>query len=288
LTSFALDLLADIFRRAADHQAGDEDRQDNEQQHAVHAGADAADDDLAELDVDERDHAAERSERVVHRIDGAARRGRGDDGEQGGRRDAETRLFAFHVAAGEAEGIERRGTGGFRPIGHNDAGKEQHAHHGEDCPTLALVAHCASEHIGERRPDHEDGDHLHEVRQRRRILERMCRIGIEKAAAIGAEHLDGDLRGDRTDRDHLLAALDRGGLHIGAERLRDALPHQEQRIDDADRQQDVERAAGDIDPEIADGLTEARAKPRISAIASTMPVAAERKFWWVRPSICTR
>src|SRR5215470_14235496 len=32
-----LDLLADIFRRAADHQAGDEDREDDEQQHAIHA-----------------------------------------------------------------------------------------------------------------------------------------------------------------------------------------------------------------------------------------------------------
>ena len=48
-----LDLLADIFRRAADHQAGDEDRQHHEQQHAVEAGADAADDDLAELHVDQ-------------------------------------------------------------------------------------------------------------------------------------------------------------------------------------------------------------------------------------------
>ena len=37
---------------------------DDEQQHAVEAGADAADDDLAELDVDQRDHAAERGERV--------------------------------------------------------------------------------------------------------------------------------------------------------------------------------------------------------------------------------
>ena len=82
----------------------------------------------------------------------------------------------------------------------------------------------------------------------------MRRVGVEEAAAIGAEHLDGDLRGHRADRDHLLGALERGRLHIGAERLRHALPHQEQRIDDADRQQDVERAAGDIDPEIADGL----------------------------------
>ncbi|MEY9245257.1 hypothetical protein ABIF27_005912 [Bradyrhizobium elkanii] len=31
-----------------------------------------------------------------------------------------------------------------------------------------------------------------------------------------------------------------------------------------------------------------RVKPRISAIASAMPVAADRKFWWVRPSIWTR
>ena len=35
-------------------------------------------------------------------------------------------------------------------------------------------------------------------------------------------------------------------------------------------------------------LDEAREKPRISATASAMPVAAERKFWWVRPSIWER
>ena len=78
-------------------------------------------------------------------------------------------------------------------------------------------------------------------------------IGVEEAAAIGAEHLDRDLRGDRADRDGLLGAFQRGRVDIGAERLRHALPDQEQRVDDADRQQDVERAARDIDPEIADG-----------------------------------
>ena len=79
-------------------------------------------------------------------------------------------------------------------------------------------------------------------------------IGVEEAAAIGAEHLDRDLRGDRADRDGLLGAFQRGGVDIGAERLRHALPDQEQRGDDADRHEDVERAAGDIDPEIADRL----------------------------------
>src|SRR6201996_2742595 len=79
-----LDLLADIFRRAADHQAGDEDRQHHEQQHAVESGADAADDDLAELHVDQRDHAAERGEAVMHRVDRAAGSGGGDHREQAG------------------------------------------------------------------------------------------------------------------------------------------------------------------------------------------------------------
>ena len=79
-------------------------------------------------------------------------------------------------------------------------------------------------------------------------------IGVEEAAAIGAEHLDRDLRGDRPDRDGLLGAFERRRLDIGAERLRHALPHQEQRVRHADRQQHIERAAGDIDPEIADGL----------------------------------
>ena len=100
----------------------------------------------------------------------------------------------------------------------------------------------------------EDRDHLHEIRQRRRIFEGMRGVGVEEAAAIGAEHLDGDLRGDRADGDRLLGAFERRRIDIGPKRLRDALPDQEQRVDDADRQQDVERAARDIDPEIADRL----------------------------------
>ena len=79
-------------------------------------------------------------------------------------------------------------------------------------------------------------------------------IGVEEAAAICAEHLDRDLRGDRADCDRLLGALQRRCFDIGAERLRYALPNEEQRKHDANRHQDVERAAGDIDPEAADRL----------------------------------
>ena len=54
--------------------------------------------------------------------------------------------------------------------------------------------------------------------------------------------------------------------------------------DDRDRQQDVERARGQIDPEVADAVcAERRAKPRTSATASAMPVAAETKLCTVEP-----
>ena len=102
LDLLGLDLLAEILRRAADHQPGDEHGDDDEQQHAVEAGADAAEDDLAELHVDDRDHAAERREAVVHGVDRAAGGGRGDDREERRVGDAEADLLALHVAAVDA------------------------------------------------------------------------------------------------------------------------------------------------------------------------------------------
>ena len=50
------------------------------------------------------------------------------------------------------------------PVADGDAGEEQHAHHGEDRPALALVADHAAEHVGQRRADREDREHLDEVR----------------------------------------------------------------------------------------------------------------------------
>ena len=41
----------------------------------------------------------------------------------------------------------------FRPVADDDAGDEQHAHHGEDRPALALVADHAAEDVGQRGAD---------------------------------------------------------------------------------------------------------------------------------------
>jgi hypothetical protein len=195
---------------------------------------------------------AERGEGIVHGIDRAARCGGGDNGEQRRGDDAEADFLAFHVTAGKTHRAQGVVAVSFGPIGDDHAADEQDAHHGEDGPALALVADHAAEHVGHRGADREDQDNLEEVRQRGRILERMRRVGVEEPAAVGAEHLDRDLRGDRADRDGLLGTLKRRRLDIRAERLRHALPHQEQGSDDTDRYEDIERAARDIDPEIAD------------------------------------
>ena len=139
---------------------------------------------------------------------------------------------------------------------------EQDHHRGEDRPALPGVPDRLAERPGQPRAEREDRQHLDEVRDVAGVLERMRRIGVEEAAAIGAEHLDRDLRRDRAERDDLLRAFHRRRGDRAGERLRDAERDQHQRIDDADRQQDVERDPGQIGPEIADAV---RLAPREAA-----------------------
>ena len=96
----------------------------------------------------------------------------------------------------------------------------------------------------------------------RRVLEGMGRVGVEEAAAVGAQLLDGDLAGGRPDGDGLLRhdgrvrgpeRLDQLGDRIGTPRLHHALRHEQQGPHQRERQQHVERGAGQVDPEVADG-----------------------------------
>ena len=102
------DLLAEVFGRSPDHQSGDEDGEHDEEEHAVHPGADAAEDHFAEHDVEQRDRAADRREGVVPRVDRAAGGVGGDRGEERGVADAEADFFPFHVAVrrGDAERVD--------------------------------------------------------------------------------------------------------------------------------------------------------------------------------------
>ncbi len=80
----------------------------------------------------------------------------------------------------------------------------------------------------------------------------MRRVDIEEAAPIGAEHLDGFLRSDRSQRDLLIDALQAMRRDIGGEGLGDAGETQHNRQDQGQRQQHVQIGAHHIDPEIAD------------------------------------
>ncbi len=100
--------------------------------------------------------------------------------------------------------------------------------------------------MSKERPD------LDEVGPGVRVLERMRGIGVEEAAAVGAELLDDLLAGDRPDRNGLLRPFERHRFDRAGEGLRHAESDEHQSADERDRQKNVERDAGHIDPEIAD------------------------------------
>ena len=168
--------------------------------------------------------------------------------------DAEAHLLALHVARRGVDAERRESRIGlrFRPVADGHADNEQDAHGGENGPALPFIADHAPEDVGQRRADDEDQQHLRQVAEGGRVLVRVCRVGVEEAAAVRPQHLDGELGSRRPLRDRLLRAFERCRLHIGADVLRNPLPDEEQRGDERDRQQQVEHAAGKISPEVAD------------------------------------
>ena len=159
---------------------------------------------------------------------------------------------------------------------------EDHEHGGEDGPALARVAHHLPERVTERARNHEDCEQLEKIRKRRRVLERMRGVHVEETAAVRAELLDRDLARGGAERhglllhdlrrEHRLAGRIHRGLAgrvrdghvdrlrieqrhaaIRRERLHDALRHEDDRKQQRQRQQDVQRAAHEVDVEVADG-----------------------------------
>jgi hypothetical protein len=63
-----------------------------------------------------------------------------------------------------------------------------------------------AEGVGQRRGMANRSEHLQEVAQRRRVLIRVGAVGVEEAAAVGAQLLDGDLRRRRALRQGLRLA----------------------------------------------------------------------------------
>src|SRR5579862_2972427 len=90
----------------------------------------------------------------------------------------------------------------------------------------------------------------------------MSRVRVEEPTTVRSKLFDDLLRCHGPLPDRLRRTLQRLGSRVWAEVLRYALPHVDQRADEANRKQNVERAADHVGPEIADTV---RAFPRESA-----------------------
>ena len=77
-------------------------------------------------------------------------------------------------------------------------------------------------------------------------------VGVEKAAAVGAEMLDGLERGDRSQRDRLLCALERPRRGRCVERLRFALLDQQDRQNEGYRHEHARGEANKVAIEITE------------------------------------
>ena len=197
-------------------------------------------------------------------FDGAAVEVRGGAGSKQRRAaQAEPDFLALQVRPGDPLLVDQRIAGVLGPV-HRAQGAEQDHHHGdEDGPALAAVAHHAAKGVGQRERNRQQEQDLDVIRQRRGVLVGMGRVGIEETAAVGAQLLDRLEGGHRPHGQGLgidraavfvLDRLDQGGLLVAAEILDDALRGQEHTGDQGDRQEDVDNAPGEIDPEAADLL----------------------------------
>ena len=103
--------------------------------------------------------------------------------------------------------------------------------------------------------DDEDRKDLNKVRKRSGVLIGVGAVGVEESAAVGAQHLDGFLRGHGTLTDglRLSGLLKRMRGRVRAQVLRNSLPDQQQCVDDARGPQHIEQGARHVDPEVADG-----------------------------------
>ncbi len=273
-----LDLLAEILRRAADHQAGQE-HADDEVDEQVHQADALAAEDAVEPHAGKRRQTGQRIEAVVHAVDRAARHRRGHGRERRPRRGAETQLLAFEVAqlrlidgqrrqGGDVDavlalrsfGVGSQGRIGLLRVevdGPTDHAEEHHEHDAVDDGGMSHLPEHSAEHDHQREREDQDADALEVVAPGAGVLVGVGRVGAEEAAAVGAEVLDGQHGGHRTASDGLRlrpaviarahrVRLDRGCGGGLLERHRHARRHQQDTAKQAGRDEHV----GDHSPHI--------------------------------------
>ena len=218
------DLLAQVLRRAADHQAGEEDADDQVDQQVDQADAHAAAD-AVEPHAGQRREAGQRVEAVVHAVDRAVGRVRGQRGPGGAGRRAEAQFFAFQVAqrlidrqagrragivdlvadraassavasvtcVGLRVGVRRQRRVRLHGVPVHDPDRSSPAESTSITPKITAACRkflsILPNMTSERDRDQDDAHARQEVGPAVRVLERMGAVGAEEAAAVGAECL---------------------------------------------------------------------------------------------------
>ena len=265
----AFDLLAQVLRRPAHHQPGDEDRDNGEVEHAVESRADPSKDDLTQRDVGDQHQPAQRRIAIVEAHDGARRGGRRGHLLQCRDGDAIPHLLPLHIAAclSVRDDLVRPDTGQdgvaclFGGDGHPQSDDEQDGRDNPQRPALLCVAHPLAEHVEQTRSDRDLAEDDQDGGERVGVLEGVRRVDVEEAAAVGAQVFDDLHRGHRSLGDGLRLPVQ--GMHdrVGVEVLDHALRDEDQRAHNTDGQQEIERAAHEIYPEAAKVLRAAAGKP---------------------------
>ncbi len=98
---------------------------------------------------------------------------------------------------------------------------------------------------------------LDEVREAGAVLERVRGVDVVEPAAVRAELLDRDLAGDRTTGDRLGdlgrdRGVDGGRVGVAVQVLHNAAERQQHGDDERQGQEDAQRGAGQVDPEVAE------------------------------------
>jgi len=255
-------------------------------------------------------HSAQRREGIVPAVDCAATRIRRNRCPECCVGDSEADFFPFHVAAGLKRshvliypGSQQRVPPSLSPVGDAHPDKEQNRHRSPHRPAMTRRAGHSSQRVGQAGGNRKNTEQLNQVRQWGRILERVRAVRVKEAATIRAPFLDDLLRSHRPLCDGLLCHGVHHGLAIGADNgfpagihfrhvlrfdqlhrvvglqvLNDSLRDQCQRSHDAKWQQHQRHERTRSTQKLPMVSISRRAMPRINAIATAIPTAADTKL----------
>ena len=248
--------------------------------------------------LSERHRAAGRREGVEPAVHGAVRaRGRGRR-EERGVRDAEANLLVGHVAAALARRPER-GSRRTSAAPASRAARRRRRRRGRrrTAPTIAASTARRAAGCAIIRPNmktcatgiSKQREHLEEVRQPVRVLERHRRVGVVEAAAVHREVLDRLEQRDRPAGDRLGRTLERRRGRVTVERLRHALRDEDDRQHERERQRGRRRASGRSRPRSCRARSPIAVRsPRQTAARTAIPTAAETNICTTIPPVWVR